>query len=91
MLLAWGYNADGDLGNGTTSGSDLPVRGKLPKGTRATAVRGGAEHSLALTSNGQVLAWGDNFYSQLGNGTTVGTGPGGLRLWCPYALRLRIF
>jgi alpha-tubulin suppressor-like RCC1 family protein len=68
-LLAWGWNGAGQLGNGTTSNSALPVRVELPKGTTVVGMAAGEQHSLARTSTGAVLAWGDNEYGQLGNGT----------------------
>jgi alpha-tubulin suppressor-like RCC1 family protein len=70
-VLAWGYNHFGQLGNGTRTDRHTPVRVKLPKGTKVTAVRAGCNHSLALTSTGSVLAWGDNFGGALGDGTTT--------------------
>jgi alpha-tubulin suppressor-like RCC1 family protein len=70
-VLAWGYNHFGQLGNGTRTDRHTPVPVKLPKGTRVTAVRAGCNHSLALTSTGSVLAWGDNFGGALGDGTTT--------------------
>jgi len=69
QVLAWGYNADGELGNGTTTNFSTPVPVTLPSGTLVTAIAGGGYHSLALTSTGRVLAWGQNTYGQLGNGT----------------------
>ena len=71
QVLAWGNNATGQLGNGTTTSSNIPVAASLPSGTIVTAIAGGAGHSLALTSTGLVLAWGQNIYGQLGNGTTT--------------------
>jgi len=68
---AWGYNNSGALGNGTTVTSRIPVAVSMPPGTTVTAVAGGYQHSLALTSTGQVLAWGWNPYGQLGDGTTI--------------------
>jgi alpha-tubulin suppressor-like RCC1 family protein len=70
-VLAWGLNSSGQLGNGTTTNSSTPVSVSLPSGTTVTAIAAGFSHSLALTSAGQVLAWGDNTYGQLGNGTTA--------------------
>ncbi len=70
-VLAWGANSDGQLGNGSTSsGSNVPVTVKLPKGTKARRVAAGTAHSLALTSTGAVLAWGVNINGQLGDGST---------------------
>jgi alpha-tubulin suppressor-like RCC1 family protein len=71
QVLAWGYNNVGQLGNGTTTNSSTPVAASPPSGTTVTAISGGYGHSLALTSTGQVLAWGSNNYGQLGIGTTT--------------------
>ncbi|HET7013707.1 MAG TPA: hypothetical protein VFI65_07350 [Streptosporangiaceae bacterium] len=70
-VLAWGRNDFGELGDGTRTDQVLPVPVKLPKGTKATAVSAGCYFSLALTSTGQVLAWGRNDSGQLGNGKTA--------------------
>jgi alpha-tubulin suppressor-like RCC1 family protein len=68
-VLAWGDNADGELGDGGTRDNDVPVKVKLPAGTKVTAVAAGAVHSLALTSPGAVFAWGGNNFGQLGDGS----------------------
>ena len=69
--LAWGFNNQGELGNGTDQPSDVPVPVSLPTGTTVKAVIAGCEHSLAITTAGQVLAWGFNADGELGNGTTT--------------------
>ncbi|MEW2625662.1 chromosome condensation regulator RCC1, partial [Streptomyces sp. NPDC048106] len=70
-VLAWGLNNSGQLGDGTTTDRNTPVFTDLPAGTTVTAIAAGSEHSLALTSDGRVLAWGSNYYGQLGDGTTT--------------------
>jgi alpha-tubulin suppressor-like RCC1 family protein len=70
-VLAWGSDSDGQLGDGRVTDSAIPVRVKLPRGTKITAIRAGCVHSLALTSKGQVLAWGYNHGGELGNGSTA--------------------
>jgi alpha-tubulin suppressor-like RCC1 family protein len=72
-VLAWGNNDDGELGDGTTADSFTPVSVLIPGGTTITAVRAGCNFSLALTSKGHVLAWGDNTDGQLGIGSTAGS------------------
>jgi alpha-tubulin suppressor-like RCC1 family protein len=72
-VWAWGNNASGQLGNGTfctptICGTATPVQ--VSGLTNVTAIASGAEHSLALTSDGTVWAWGQNTQGQLGNGTT---------------------
>jgi alpha-tubulin suppressor-like RCC1 family protein len=71
-VLAWGHGGDGELGNGKDKGSKWPVRVRLPQGTKVTSVRAGCAAAYALTSTGRVLAWGDNFFGQLGNGHAGG-------------------
>jgi alpha-tubulin suppressor-like RCC1 family protein len=77
IAKAWGWNAHGQLGNGTHSGPEECTG--TPCGTtplevsalsRVAAVAGGGESSLALLEAGTVMAWGDNFQGELGNGTT---------------------
>jgi alpha-tubulin suppressor-like RCC1 family protein len=69
-VLAWGGNGNGQLGDGTTTTRTTPVPVNLPAGTTVTQVSAGTAFSLALTSTGQVLAWGKNADGELGNGTT---------------------
>jgi alpha-tubulin suppressor-like RCC1 family protein len=67
---AWGNNADGELGNGTTTrygglATPAPARNL----TGVTAVVGGSDFSLALKSDGTVWAWGNGGWGQLGQGS----------------------
>jgi len=72
-VFAWGENIYGQLGDGTTNFTGTPtpvaVRGLFPK--RVTAIAGGRDHTVALTSEGKVFAWGNGTYGQLGDGTTT--------------------
>jgi alpha-tubulin suppressor-like RCC1 family protein len=78
-VFAWGYNFEGQLGNGTSgSNSNLPVRVWSPIGTccltAVKAIAAGGYHCLARMSDGSVLAWGNDDRGQLGDGTGSGTG-----------------
>jgi alpha-tubulin suppressor-like RCC1 family protein len=70
-VLAWGENLRGELGDGTKTDSNVPVRVKLPRGVKVVAISAGFGHSLAVTSSGQVFAWGNNQRGQLGDGSTT--------------------
>ncbi len=66
-VWAWGYNATGQLGDGTVTNSTTPKQ--VPSLTGVTAIAAGGDFSLALKSDGTVLAWGNNGKGQLGNNT----------------------
>ncbi|WP_212960938.1 RCC1 domain-containing protein, partial [Salinispora arenicola] len=70
-VLAWGRNFFGQLGDGTVVDRSTPIMVSLPAGVTASAVAAGRIHSLALTTAGGVLAWGNNTFGQLGDGTTT--------------------
>lgn len=75
-LFAWGSNADGQLGDGTTIDRLLPVKVKGPGGsgflTNVTAVSALQGHTLAI-SNSQVYGWGSNFTGGLGQAIAEGS------------------
>jgi alpha-tubulin suppressor-like RCC1 family protein len=68
-VWAWGYNYNGQLGDGTTTNRTAPVELPAFSTNSAVALSAGQGHSLALTSDGRVWAWGYNAYGQLGDGT----------------------
>lgn len=74
ILVAWGWNANGELGNGGGSDSPVPVvvSGGALTGKTVVAIAAGANHSLALCSDGTLVAWGINNNGQLGDNTTTG-------------------
>ena len=73
-VYAWGSNFYGQLGNGTNASSTVPVKvntiGGLPT-NKALKVDAGYSHSLVVTTNGDVYAWGNNLCGQFGNGMNV--------------------
>jgi alpha-tubulin suppressor-like RCC1 family protein len=66
-VWTWGINTYGQLGNNSTTNSNVPVQ--VVGLTGIIAIAGGNLHSLALKSDGTVWAWGYNSSGQLGNGT----------------------
>lgn len=70
-VWAWGRNVNGELGDGTTVSSFSPVQVKIDANnflTGVVQVAAGLEHGLARLANGEVWAWGYNFFGQLGTG-----------------------
>ena len=76
-VQCWGTGGEGQLGNGGTSDSRLPVNVSLPSGAKALDVALGLDHTCALLTNGSVMCWGDGSNGQLGAGwaTTSSTTP----------------
>ena len=71
-VYTWGHNGYCQLGNGNTNHGITPnlLQGAL-SGKLVTAVSCGSHHSVALTSEGEVYAWGQNNCGQIGSGTTT--------------------
>lgn len=75
-VMAWGENEEGELGDGTETNSDVPVAvcavGEQAPCARdlsgVTAIAAGSGHTLALLTNGTVVAWGQSSHGQLGDG-----------------------
>lgn len=66
-VWAWGSNQFGQLGNGSTTESQMPIQ--TPGLANIVQIIASHNHSLALRSDGTVWAWGYNGSGQLGDGT----------------------
>jgi autotransporter-associated beta strand protein len=77
-VWAWGSNASGQLGFDPASGTSSAVPVALSKSLfgekNVIAVAAGADHSLAVTEDGRVYAWGSHSAGQLGAGGVFGPG-----------------
>ena len=71
-----GNNEYGQLGDGTTTNSPLPIcisdKENELKGKRIISISAGEAHTVALDEEGKVYTWGYNRCGQLGDGTTNG-------------------
>lgn len=73
-LYTWGYNAGGELGDGTVLAKSSPVLvlGGLSFATVTfDATIGGGIATYGLTTTGQLYAWGGNQSGELGDGTVL--------------------
>jgi alpha-tubulin suppressor-like RCC1 family protein len=66
----WGYNSAGELGNGSTVSSDVPVAvhtsGALA-GQAFSQISAGTDYACALTTAGTAFCWGADQWGQLGD------------------------
>uniref|UniRef100_A0A3Q3MWQ8 Regulator of chromosome condensation (RCC1) and BTB (POZ) domain containing protein 1 n=1 Tax=Mastacembelus armatus TaxID=205130 RepID=A0A3Q3MWQ8_9TELE len=70
QLFAWGHNGYSQLGNGTTNQGLSPVTPNLLN-KKVKEVACGSHHSMVLTQDGDVFAWGYNNCGQIGSGSTA--------------------
>ncbi|XP_061571831.1 RCC1 and BTB domain-containing protein 1 isoform X2 [Cololabis saira] len=72
QLFVWGHNGYSQLGNGTTNQGLSPVLvTSTMQNKKVIDVSCGSHHSMALTQDGEVFAWGYNNCGQVGSGSTA--------------------
>ena len=70
----WGGNYYGELGNGTTTSSNVPVAvdtSGVLAGKTLVQIAAGQQDTCALDTAGEVYCWGLNIYGELGDGSTA--------------------
>jgi alpha-tubulin suppressor-like RCC1 family protein len=78
VAYCWGFNGQGQLGVGNTTGPELCGSGYqcsaspavVSGGFSITTISAATFHTCAITTAGRAYCWGDGFAGQLGNGTT---------------------
>lgn len=67
----WGRNESGQLGDGTTDNSPVPIPVVMPNGVSGfTRLVAGVSHTCGLTGSGAAYCWGLGFFGSLGTGST---------------------
>ena len=68
-VFSWGYNGNGQLGNGTNANQPNPTKVSGLNGIVIQKVVCGNAHTLLLSDDGAIYAFGSNSYGQLGTGS----------------------
>lgn len=66
-LWMWGWNIEGQLGDGTTTNRSTPIQVSNVSDIRNVFL--GYQSTAIIKNNGTVLIWGDNNWGELGDGT----------------------
>ena len=74
-LYCWGNGMYGQIGDGTSTNSNLvPTMVDLPAGETTKSVTVGNGHTCAISNTDTLYCWGWNSDSQLGDGSTTNSG-----------------
>jgi len=65
---SWGYNYNGQLGDGSRDDRPTPAQVSIPAGAVAAGIW---LHGLVVNSDGSLWAFGENLYGELGDATTA--------------------
>jgi alpha-tubulin suppressor-like RCC1 family protein len=69
-VSCWGWNTNGELGDGTNTDQYTPTQtSSLGTGRTAVAIDAGRYHTCTILDDSSVSCWGRNNYAQLGDGT----------------------
>lgn len=92
-IACWGRNNHGQLGNGTRSGSDIPIDTTMgasssfqgTKFAKKLAIVKGGDTMCAIDTDNNTHCWGQNFSGQTGDSASGSTSDWNLPipLWCP--------
>ena len=74
-VYSWGYNGQGELGDGTTNDSgkviEITNNFNLPAGRKITKIYAGWEQAFAIADDGTLYSWGNAGDGRLGRDTTT--------------------
>lgn len=73
-VRAWGYNKNGEVGDGSTTNRDRPT--PVPGVRDAVAIAACGMFSMALLANGTVMVWGARGFNEPAGGTMPAVMPG---------------
>ena len=68
VVYSFGDGKSGRLGHGDEEGLMVPRPVAALQGERVSAIAAGGEHSLVVTTHGQVFSFGSGSFGQLGHG-----------------------
>ncbi len=75
-LWSWGYNNNGQLGDGSETKRSIPMKIETEVKFKEIAIGNGSDYNLAIDESGNLWSWGYGTNGQLGNGVTKRLKPG---------------